>query len=109
MNSAILIVFVVTYIGIAVGHIPGLKLNRVGIALLGAIGMMIFGGIKTKDAISSINWPTILLLFGFFVISAQLRLSGFYDKVANAISARLDRPRRFLFVLMAVTGGLSAF
>ncbi len=91
------------------GHIPGLKLNRVGIVLLGAIGMMIFGGVTTKDAISSINWPTVLLLFGFFVISAQLRLSGFYDKVANGISARLGHPGRFLLVLMAVTGGLSAF
>jgi Na+/H+ antiporter NhaD/arsenite permease-like protein len=108
-NPAILIVFVVTYIGIAMGRIPGLKLNRVGIALLGAIGMMLFGGIKTKDAISYVNWPTVLLLFGFFVISAQLRLSGFYDKVANAIAARLDHPAQFLLVLMVVAGGLAAF
>jgi Na+/H+ antiporter NhaD/arsenite permease-like protein len=77
--------------------------------LLGAIGMMIFGGVTTKDAISYINWPTILLLFGFFVISAQLRLSGFYDQIANGISARLAHPGLFLLVLMAVTGGLSAF
>lgn len=106
---AILIVFVATYLGIAVGHIPGLKLNRVGIVLLGAIAMMIFGGVKSKDAVSYVNWPTILLLFGFFVISAQLRLSGFYDKVANGISARLDHPGKFLAILMVVTGGLSAF
>jgi Na+/H+ antiporter NhaD/arsenite permease-like protein len=70
---------------------------------------MIFGGVTTGDAISYVNWPTILLLFGFFVISAQLRLSGFYDRVANGISARLGHPARFLLVLMAVTGGLSAF
>ena len=72
-NKIILAIFAITYIGIAIGHIPGLKLNRVGIALLGAIGMMIFGGISTADAISYINGPTICLLFGFFVISAQLR------------------------------------
>ena len=30
----ILVIFIVTYIGIAIGHIPGLKLNRAGIALL---------------------------------------------------------------------------
>lgn len=106
---AILIIFAVTYAGIAMGHIPGLKLNRVGIVLLGAIGMMIFGGVKTNDAILSINWPTILLLFGFFVISAQLRLCGFYKKVADGISTRLDHPGRFLVLLMAVAGGLSAF
>ena len=106
---AILALFAVTYAGIAIGHIPGLKLNRVGIVLLGAIGMMLFGGLATNEIISYINWPTVLLLFGFFVISAQLRLSGFYGKVANAVSARLAHPARFLLLLMAVTGGLSAF
>jgi Na+/H+ antiporter NhaD/arsenite permease-like protein len=108
-NSSILAIFAVTYLGLAVGHIPGLKLNRVGIVLLGAIAMMIFGGVTAEKGISYIHGPTMLLLFGFFVISAQLRLSGFYDRVANAIAARLDNPARFLLTLMAVTGGLSAF
>jgi Na+/H+ antiporter NhaD/arsenite permease-like protein len=104
----ILLIFVLTYIGIAIGHIPGLKLNRAGIALLGAIGMMIFGGVNTADAVSYVNWPTVCLLFGFFVISAQLRLSGFYDKVAVGLADQLAHPARFLFILMLVTGGLSA-
>ena len=105
----ILAIFALTYIGIAIGRIPGLKLNRAGIALLGAIGMMIFGGVATADAVSYVNWPTIFLLFGFFVISAQLRLSGFYDKVAGSIADQLEHPARFLLILMLVTGGLSAF
>src|ERR1019366_5011057 len=99
----------VTYIGIAMGHIPGLKLNRSGIALLGVIGMMIFGRVTTADAVSYVNWPTICLLFGFFVISAQLRLSGFYDLVAAGLARQLGHPARFLLILMLVTGGLSAF
>ena len=106
---AVLVVLVLTYTGIALGHVPGLKLNRTGIALLGAIGMVIFGGVTTAEAVSYINWPTIFLLFGFFVISAQLRLSGFYDLVAGGISARLSHPAQFLFILMVVTAGLSAF
>ncbi len=108
-EPVILAIFAITYIGIAMGRFPGLKLNRAGIALLGAIALMIFGDVTTADVVSYINWPTIFLLFGFFVISAQLRLSGFYDKVANGISARLGHPARFLLLLMAVTGALSAF
>ncbi|HEY5042776.1 MAG TPA: SLC13 family permease [Verrucomicrobiae bacterium] len=104
----IIVVFALTYLGIAMGRVPGLKLNRAGIALLGAIGMMIFGGVTTAQAVSFMNWPTVCLLFGFFVISAQLRLSGFYNLVADGISARLGHPARFLLVLMFVTGGLSA-
>ncbi|HSY19366.1 MAG TPA: SLC13 family permease [Candidatus Acidoferrales bacterium] len=108
-DKTILAIFVVTYAGIAVGHIPGLKLNRVGIALLGAIALMIFGGVSTADAVSYVNAPTICLLFGFFVISAQLRLSGFYDQVAAALANQLGHPARFLLILMLATGGLSAF
>jgi Na+/H+ antiporter NhaD/arsenite permease-like protein len=107
-KTVVLVIFGITYFWIALGHVPGLKLNRPGIALLGAIAMMMFGGVKTADAVSYVNWPTIALLFGFFVISAQLRLSGFYDKVAAGIAARLGHPARFLLVLMLTTGGLSA-
>ena len=108
-KPVILAIFAGTYLGVAMGRVPGLKLNRVGIALLGAIAMMIFGNVTTADVISFVNWPTVFLLFGFFVISAQLRLSGFYDWVAGGISARLGNPARFLLILMVVTGGLSAF
>jgi Na+/H+ antiporter NhaD/arsenite permease-like protein len=104
----ILLIFAITYAGLAMGRIPGLKLNRTGIALLGAIAVMIFGKVTTAQVIGYVNWPTVCLLFGFFVISAQLRLSGFYNVVAGGISARLGHPARFLLILMAVTGGLSA-
>src|ERR1700689_3225997 len=108
-KPAILLILALTYAGIALGRIPGLKLNRTGIALLGAIGMMIFGGVSTAEVVSYINWPTIFLLFGFFVISAQLRLAGFYQVVARGISDRLGHPAQFLFILIVVTAGLSAF
>jgi Na+/H+ antiporter NhaD/arsenite permease-like protein len=84
-------------------------LSRAGIALLGAIVMMLFGGVTTAKAVSYVNWPTICLLFGFFVISAQLRLSGFYDVVAVRLANQLSHPARFLFILMVVAGALSAF
>src|ERR1022692_4255568 len=96
LTNNILLIFAVTYLGLAMGRIPGLKLNRVGIALLGAIAVMIFGEVTTAQAVAFVNWPTVCLLFGFFVISAQLRLSGFYNLVAGGIAARLDHPARFL-------------
>ena len=104
----ILLLLLLTYAGIALGHVPGLKLDRTGIALLGAIAMMIFGGVTTPEVVSYINWPTIFLLFGFFVISAQLRLSGFYQVVARRISEGLGHPAKFLLVLMVMTAALSA-
>ena len=108
-RPAVLAIFVLTYVGLAVGKIPGLKLNRTGFAVLGAIAMMIFSGNSPEQIASMVNWQTMLLLFGFFVISAQLRLSGFYDWVAKPISERLGAPTHFLLFLILVTAGLSAF
>src|SRR5580698_2921033 len=109
VTTNILLIFAITYAGLAMGRIPGLKMNRAGIALLGAIAMLIFGNVTTEEAIGYVNWPTICLLFGFFVISAQLQLSGFYDLIAGGIAARLGHPARFLLILMAVAGVLSSF
>ena len=64
-KPAILIILVLTYAGIALGHVPGLKLNRTGIALLGAIGMVVFGGVSTTEVVSYVNWPTIFFAVRF--------------------------------------------
>jgi len=109
MAPVVLAVFTLTYLGLAVGHVPGLKLNRTGIALLGAIAITIVSEQPTTKAVGLINWPTMLLLFGFFVLSSQLRLSGFFDKIALDFSSRIKNPSSFLFVLMLLTAGLSAF
>ncbi|HRV80978.1 MAG TPA: SLC13 family permease, partial [Planctomycetota bacterium] len=108
-NTVLLVIFALTYAGLAIGRIPGLKLDRTGIAMLGAIATMVFGGKSTGEIIGYIHWPTVLLLFGFFVLSAQLRLSGFFDRLASQLAGRLDHPVRFLFSLMLATASLSAF
>jgi Na+/H+ antiporter NhaD/arsenite permease-like protein len=108
-TPAILAIFFLTYLGIAAGRVPGLKLNRIGIAILGAIAIMVFSRFPTQAVIGFVNWPTLLLLFGFFVLSAQLRMAGFFDWVAGGLSKRLDKPARFLLTLMLATAGLSAF
>jgi Na+/H+ antiporter NhaD/arsenite permease-like protein len=108
-KPAVLVIFALTYLGLAVGRIPGLKVDRTGIAVLGAIAMLILGGVRTSAMVDFINWPTLLLLFSFFVISAQLRLSGFFDLVANGIARQLGNPTAFLILLMLATAGLSAF
>ena len=103
-----LALFLITYIGIALGKVPGLAIDRVGIALLGAITMVVTGVISTQAAVQSIDLSTILLLYSLMIISAQLRLGGFYTWSASAILSRLSRPKSFLLVLMIVSALLSA-
>jgi len=101
-------IFCLAYVGIALGKIPGLIIDRVGVALLGAIAMVIFGVVSPESAVSSIDLPTILLLYSLMIISAQLRLGGFYTWVALKILPFYTRPRLFLWVFMVVSALLSA-
>ncbi|MEJ5366212.1 MAG: anion transporter [Desulfosoma sp.] len=108
MQTAIIAVFVIAYIGVALGRIPGLALDRTGIALLGAMIMVAIGTMSTHEAQNAIDIPTILLLYGLMILSAQFRLAGFYTWTALKITRWLDHPLRFLLVLMLTTALFSA-
>ena len=101
-------IFLITYAGIAFGRIPGLMVDRTGIALLGAIGMIIAGVVPFETVPEAVHWPTIFLLYALMIISAQLRLGGFYTWSASRITVFMDRPRRFLLVSMLLSAILSA-
>lgn len=108
MSHAALIIFAVTYIGVALGRLPGLALDRTGMALLGGIAMVVAGVLTEREALWAIDFPTLGLLYALMVLSAQLRLGGFYTRVALAVARLMDRPGRFLLILMAVSAALSA-
>ncbi len=103
-----LLIFCVAYLGIALGKVPGLLLDRVGVAVLGAIAMVVFQVVTPEEAFHAIDLPTILLLYSLMIVSAQLRLGGFYTWVALKIVPLSVRPRRFLLIIMLVSGLLSA-
>lgn len=102
------VIFTITYLGVALGRIPGLRLDRTGIALLGAIAMIASGTVPLGEAMAAIDLPTILLLYALMVLSARLRLGGFYTWVAGRTTTLLDRPRLFLLASMLVAALLSA-
>ncbi len=102
------IIFALTYAGIAVGRVPGLTIDRTGIALLGAIAMTAAGVLPMREALHAIDATTILLLFGLMLVSAQLRLSGFYQFAAAWLGRAAEKPKAFLALLMTTAGVLSA-
>jgi Na+/H+ antiporter NhaD/arsenite permease-like protein len=58
------IIFILTYTGVALGRIPGLRLDRAGVALTGAALMMAVGAITPEEAYRAIDLDTIALLLG---------------------------------------------
>jgi Na+/H+ antiporter NhaD/arsenite permease-like protein len=101
-------IFVLTYAGVALGRVPGLMLDRTGIALLGAMAMVLFGVESIPQATAAIDIPTILLLYALMIVSAQLRLGGFYTWVVLKSTAWLTHPRSFLMIMMGLSALLSA-
>ena len=107
-NSFVFAVFTLVYLGMIFGRFPRLALDRTGIVLLGAIALLASGHARLDGGASGIDVPTILLLFGFMIISAQFRLGGFYSEVSRRISSLPVSPGVLLGVVILSAGGLSA-
>ena len=108
MTTLILLVFVAVYIGMAVGRWPGLRIDRTGIALLGAIVLYAAGAVPGAGMLASIDFPTIVILFGLMILSAQFAACGFYDWCSTRIATARIAPATLLAVTVATAGILSA-
>ena len=104
----VVLVFGVVYLGMFLGGLPRLKLDRSGVALLGAIAVIALGGQTVQDAARAVDLPTIVLLFAFMVVSAQMRLGGFYSAVTRRVAVLPLQRRGLLAVLVVVAAALSA-
>jgi len=108
MATTILIIFLIVYLGMILGGLPFLRLDRTGVALLGAIALISINALSLEQAVASIHLPTMALLFAFMVVSAQMRLGGFYDWVTNKLAGLALSPASLLGVLVVVSAALSA-
>ena len=101
-------IFIVTYIGIALGEFPRLVLDRTGIAVLGGIAMLVVNGVTIDEAARHVDFETLLLLFGLMIFSAQLRVAGFYVMTGQFLTRLTDRPKVLLAGLIITSAALSA-
>lgn len=108
MDGTVLVVFAVVYLGMILGGLPFLQLDRTGVALLGAIALIALGDVGLEEAGGAVHAPTVILLFAFMVISAQLRLGGFYAWVTHRLGALPLRPPMLLAALIAAVAALAA-
>lgn len=106
---AALLILVLTYAGVAVGRIPGLRLDRAGIALLGGAAMIAVGAISMEDAYRAINFDTITLLLGMMIVVAHLKVSGAFRGLGAVAIEHAHAPFMLLIMVTLLTGVLSAF
>lgn len=103
-----IIVFLLVYIAMGFGKLPGFKVDRTGAAVIGALAMMAIGSITPPHAWNAIDYRTIGMLFGLMVVSASFVVSGFYSWTANRVAMLKVSPPALLAVLIGVGGILSA-
>ncbi|MFB3776832.1 MAG: SLC13 family permease [Bryobacteraceae bacterium] len=104
-----LAIFLGTYLVLAIGTFPGLRIDRTGAAIIGA-SLMIGTDVLTFDeAVRAIDYSTLVLLFGMMIVVANLRLSGFFRVVSAWAVRHAHRPLTLLAAVVAVSGFFSAF
>jgi Na+/H+ antiporter NhaD/arsenite permease-like protein len=108
VDATVLLIFVFVYAGMMLGGIPGLALDRSGVALLGAIALLATNRITLDVASRAVDLPTMSLLFGLMVVSAQFHLGGFYTHVTRRIVAARVSAWGLLALLILISGVLSA-
>jgi len=99
----------ITYIGIAFGFVPKLKVNRTTIALIGVGLLLLLDQIDFSEIGQSLDFNTLVLLFSMMVINANLRLAGFFRLIGSKIFHFARNPQVFLALEIITVGLLSAF
>ena len=101
-------IFLASYLVFAIGRLPGTKIDRPAMAVIGAVLMFVFGVLEPHAAIESIDFATLVLLFSMMLIVASLHLSGFFEWVTSLAIEHLSAGQLLPGVIF-VSGILSAF
>jgi Na+/H+ antiporter NhaD/arsenite permease-like protein len=101
-------IFFLSYLVFAIGKFPGMKIDRPGAAIIGAVLMVASRAVRPADSLRFIDFGTIVLLFSMMLLVAYLHLDGFFDGVTEWIATRV-KPRHLLPAIVCLSGTLSAF
>ena len=101
-------VFLLVYVAMGLGKWPGVKVDRTGAAVVGALLMMVAGRIAPEAAWNAIDYRTVGMLFGLMVVSSAFVVSGFYAWVAERIASMPVSPPALLAIFIAAGAGLSS-
>src|SRR5207237_7761925 len=102
------VIFIATYGIVALGRAPGLRIDRTGAAIVGAILMVATGSIGFDEAVRAVDFRTLVLLFGMMIVVAHLRLAGAFAALVRFVTIRATHPAAMLVALIFTAGSLSA-
>ncbi|BAY90929.1 MULTISPECIES: anion transporter [unclassified Tolypothrix] len=108
LQFAIYGVLGLTYLGLALGYIPGLRMNRATIALVGSAFLIALGAVNLQEAWQAIDANTIVFLLSMMVVNASLTYAGFFGRSLSLLLSITRSPLGLLIALTFGSGILSA-
>ncbi|HWO20818.1 MAG TPA: SLC13 family permease [Kofleriaceae bacterium] len=103
-----LVVFTLTYLVIASRQLHWVGLDRPAGAVVGAVAMVIIGGLPMDRALRAVDLEVVILLFAILLIAAYLAEARFFRLTTYFVLTRARSARSLLFGLVFVVGALSA-
>lgn len=98
-------IFIVAYAFIATEKFP-----RHWVALIGGASLLLFGVLSPREAFTYINWETLGLLCGMFILVAILHEAGFFTWLAMTAVRKVNYHPTYLFIaLLFLAAVLSMF
>jgi len=107
INPATLI-FLLTYILVALGENSPRKLDRSTATLMGTVLMVATGALSRAEAAAAIDLSTLAVLFGLMLLLTILLQSGFPTWLAFKAMARCRSPQSLLALVVFTSGFASA-
>lgn len=103
------LIFLLVYLAMGCGTLPGFKVDRTGAAIIGSLAMLVAGSITAQAAWNAIDYKTLGMLFGLMVVSAGFSVSGFYGWVAKRVTELPLSPPLLVGVMIIMGASFSAF
>jgi Na+/H+ antiporter NhaD/arsenite permease-like protein len=103
------IVLGISYVGLAIGFLPGLRMNRTTIAFVGSALLIGLGLIDLETAWGAIDPKTIVFLLSMMVVNASLSAAGFFQVALASLLRLTSSPFGLVVILTWSSGILSAF
>jgi Na+/H+ antiporter NhaD/arsenite permease-like protein len=107
MSALTIGVFIAVYLGMAVGRIPGLAVDRTGLALTGVIVLLVGGVLTVTDLPAALELPTLLLLFALMILGGHFDAAHCFDFIGAWLARVRASPLALLGITVIVGGGLS--
>jgi Na+/H+ antiporter NhaD/arsenite permease-like protein len=102
-QTVVLSCFVLTYWVMATGKLPGLRIDRAGIALAAAGLLLALNIVAPGELLNIIDLPVLITLFSLMVVGAHLEQAKAFDLLTRKLAAPGMHPPRLLAVVISLS------